>query len=249
MKNFFTISEISKIFHVTAQTLRYWQQENLIRVDKNAENGYRQYAFPEMLQISDIIFYRSLNVPIKKLKDLSKLNLSMIDSMLNETQVDLEEEIDKLININEKLKSRRRKIDELFEIKNNKYKLDFPDMDKIVSFNFTEEDKLKLYLEDQYHYTIFFDKHKNEFLCNCISVPYDFYNSEILWDKNATRNKFALCIVRSAFNDWLDNDLDEHLSFIKNQGYSTGTVICRYLLSAYDNKQYDYFKTWIELLD
>lgn len=249
MKKFFTISEISKLFHVTAPTLRYWQRENLIHVNKNDENGYRQYTFPEMLQISDILFYRSLNVPIKKLKNLDKLNISMIDSMLSETQGDIEKEIDRLINANEKLKLRRKKIDELIEIKNNGYRLDFPDMDKIVSFDFTEKEKLNMYLEDQYHYTIIFDKSKNEFITNCISLPYEFKSSDILWNKNTTKNKFILCISKFAFNNCLDNDLNEHLSMVKSKGYLTGNVIFRYMLSAYEDKQYDYFKTWIELLD
>lgn len=61
MKNFFTISEISNLFHISDPTLRYWQKEGLIHVDKNDENGYRQYALPEMLQISDILFIEILN--------------------------------------------------------------------------------------------------------------------------------------------------------------------------------------------
>ena len=156
MKNFFSISEISKIFHVPAPTLRYWEQENLIRVNKNEENGYRQYSLPQMLQISDIMFYRNLNVPIKQLKNLSKLELPMINSILNETQGNIEKEIEELIRTNEKIKLRKQRIKELLKIKDNEYSIDYPDMDKIVPFQFTEKEKLKLYLEDQYHYTMVF---------------------------------------------------------------------------------------------
>jgi hypothetical protein len=89
----------------------------------------------------------------------------------------------------------------------------------------------------------------NEFLYNCISVPYAFNDSEIIWDKSSSKNKFALCLVKVAFDDFLDNDLYDHLTYLKDQGHNARTIICRYLLSAYDKKQYDYFKTWIELIE
>lgn len=55
--------------------------------------------------------------------------------------------------------------------------------------------------------------------------------------------------MKVAFDDSLDNDLYDHLTYLKDKGHNTGTIICRYLLSAYDKKQYDYFKTWIELIE
>lgn len=249
MKNFFTINEISTIFNVPSPTLRYWEKESLIHVDKNNENGYRQYAMQHMLQLSDIIFYRNLNVPIKQLRNLDKLEILKIDSILNETQADIENQIEELMKTNEKIKLRKHRIKELIEIKENQYRIDYPDMDKIVSFEFTEKEKLSLYLEDQYHYTMVSNENNDEFLYNCISVPNDFQDSHIIWSKEKSKNKFILCVTKFSFDDYYDNDLDIHLNHIKNQGYNVGTIIFRYLLSAYDKKQYDYFKTWFEIVD
>ena len=72
MKDGFQINEISKFFNVPASTLRYWEEMGVLAAKKNPENGYRIYTVSDLMTISDILFYKNLGIPLKKIRDMEK---------------------------------------------------------------------------------------------------------------------------------------------------------------------------------
>ena len=42
---------------------------------KNPENGYRIYTVSDLMTISDILFYKNLGIPLKKIRDMEKMDL------------------------------------------------------------------------------------------------------------------------------------------------------------------------------
>ena len=68
MKDGFQINEISKFFNVPASTLRYWEEMGVLAAKKNPENGYRIYTVSDLMTISDILFYKNLGIPLKKIR-------------------------------------------------------------------------------------------------------------------------------------------------------------------------------------
>ena len=75
MKDGFQINEISKFFNVPASTLRYWEEMGVLAAKKNPENGYRIYTVSDLMTISDILFYKNLGIPLKKIRDMEKMDL------------------------------------------------------------------------------------------------------------------------------------------------------------------------------
>ncbi len=98
MKEFYTIGEVSKIFKVSTDTLRFYDKINLIKPWKSGDNGYRYYSKAQFEMISTIILLRSIGTPIQKLyqilnyKDASRIEAELlsyteeIECKINELQ-------------------------------------------------------------------------------------------------------------------------------------------------------------------
>ena len=67
MKELYTIGEVSKIFNVSTDTLRFYDKVGLIKPWKEGDNGYRYYSKAQFEMISTIILLRAIGTPIKKL--------------------------------------------------------------------------------------------------------------------------------------------------------------------------------------
>lgn len=70
MKEYYTVGEVSKIFNVSTDALRFYDKINLIKPWKTGENGYRYYSKAQFEIISTIILLRSIGTPIQKLHQL-----------------------------------------------------------------------------------------------------------------------------------------------------------------------------------
>ena len=87
-----TIGQVSKLFNISARTLRYYEQIGLITPAKNNDNAYRIYNEDSIIRLRQIIVLRKLRVPLKQIAEILKnydariaieafeSNLSEIDS-------------------------------------------------------------------------------------------------------------------------------------------------------------------------
>lgn len=77
MKNFFSIGEVSKMFDVSIDTLRYYDRLGILSPKVNKENNYRMYSLKEIYLLSLVLGARYLEVPISDIKDF--LNRETLD--------------------------------------------------------------------------------------------------------------------------------------------------------------------------
>ena len=70
MNNYlYTIGEISKMFRITVQTLRFYEKSGLfIPAKRNEETGYRYYTWPQLEQLRLILHLRNLGLPLKEIR-------------------------------------------------------------------------------------------------------------------------------------------------------------------------------------
>lgn len=66
----FSIGEISKLTGVTVRTLQYYDNINLVPLEKDEENGRRYFKESDLTRLQQVLFYKSLGL---KIKDISKL--------------------------------------------------------------------------------------------------------------------------------------------------------------------------------
>lgn len=71
----YTVNQLAKLSGVSVRTLHYYDQIGLLQPLRIAENGYRIYGAAEVDLLQQILFYRELEMPLKKIRDI----LSMPD--------------------------------------------------------------------------------------------------------------------------------------------------------------------------
>lgn len=96
----YTVNELAVLSGVTARTLHHYDQIGLL-CPVRRENGYRVYGEKEVDLLQQILFYRELGVPLKKIKEL--VNAAEFDAMKA-----LEEQL-------EALRQKRSQLDKLIE--------------------------------------------------------------------------------------------------------------------------------------
>ena len=48
MRHWFQIGEIAELLQISSSKLRFWEQQGLLKLERNKENNYRQYSFLDL---------------------------------------------------------------------------------------------------------------------------------------------------------------------------------------------------------
>lgn len=101
MSNLLTIGRLSKMSHVSIDTIRYYEKLGLIRPESRSSSGYRFYTEETMLRIRFIKKAQNLGFTLKEIKELLRLKYDPDDKTCNEVKKTAEK---KLTEINEKIR-------------------------------------------------------------------------------------------------------------------------------------------------
>lgn len=96
MKKQYTVNELAVISGVSVRTLHYYDQIGLLQPMRIAENGYRIYGSKEVDQLQQILFYRELKVPLKKIK-------AIMSTPDYDEEKELETQLEKLLQQKEQI--------------------------------------------------------------------------------------------------------------------------------------------------
>jgi DNA-binding transcriptional MerR regulator len=66
----FTVKQLSNLAGITPRTLHYYDQIGLLKPGKVGDNGYRYYGEEALLRLQQILFYRQLDLPLAKIKQI-----------------------------------------------------------------------------------------------------------------------------------------------------------------------------------
>ena len=119
----------------------------MLAAKKNPENGYRIYTVSDLMTISDILFYKNLGIPLKKIRDMEKMDLQAHQDLcvqqaktIRQQQLALEQFHIEALEMICKLQERP-------------YTEEKVDADCIVPFELIEIEKLKRYIQNPYVYS------------------------------------------------------------------------------------------------
>lgn len=68
----YTVKQLAKIAGVSVRALHYYDEIGLLKPSFIKENGYRCYEEKELLKLQQILFFRELDFPLEKIKDIMK---------------------------------------------------------------------------------------------------------------------------------------------------------------------------------
>lgn len=107
-----SISQVSKQFHVSTRTLRYYEQIGLITPTKKADSAYRAYDADALLRLRQILILRKLRIPLKQIAEVLKSNSTRVAiEVLEQNLSEIEDELTALSTIRSILKSFVEKLD------------------------------------------------------------------------------------------------------------------------------------------
>lgn len=101
---YLTVGEIAKVLGVSTEMIRFYVRQGIIKPRKNEENNYWEYSSDDVMRLSDILFYRDLEVPLKDIKDIfDGLEVEQIGKLITERKKDAQKIIKKYKKVLEKL--------------------------------------------------------------------------------------------------------------------------------------------------
>lgn len=80
----YTIGEISKLFDLSVQTLRYYDKIGLFEPEYREENNYRKYKFEQCYKLAAICHMRQLGYPLKTIAEI--MDNRNVETSLEEMQ-------------------------------------------------------------------------------------------------------------------------------------------------------------------
>ncbi len=91
MQEFYTIGEVSRLFHVKVETLRYYDEIGLLKPKfTNKQTRYRYYSTQQFERLNSIKYLRTLGVPISKLIDyFNYRDIDKLVDMLNAQKMEI----------------------------------------------------------------------------------------------------------------------------------------------------------------
>ena len=250
METLFNIGEIAHFFHLPASTLRYWEDIGVITPQKNFENNYREYTLSDFMTISDVLFYKNLGFPLKQIREMEQTTPIEYQQLLEGKINDLEIQKLEIEHRIQKLHTHLAAINTLKELKNHPFSPADIDADYIIPFELDEIDKLQQYIQNPYLYSRV--QHSSDLekeqrgLTVTANQLNSFSNNQKLWKKG--NHKYVVCLMKEEVSDNFPNNLRELLKHVQKT-YQTGYIISRFLLRSQENeKLYDFYKTYIEII-
>lgn len=250
MKKKYNSDKVSKIFNTPKSTLRYWESEGLISAIRNRENNYREYDINNLIEICEIKFYRSLNFPVKKFKEVWQTDVNNKEELLKNHHKEIEISIEKQYKTLKKIEKMLYNIDSFKKLKDNPYELDTPKFDKIFHLRLNETEKVLKYINDQNILSFVVDYETEKVTSYGAAFNNDEYTepeftSDILWEKDLKSHKYITCLLEAMDDVIIKENLDIHLKHIKSINKKPGVIIAKYLMSE---EKIDYFQCWIEII-
>lgn len=251
MKHTFNIGEISDFFKLPSSTLRYWEEKGILHPYKNPENQYREYSLSDLMSLSDIIFYKNLGISLKQIREIDSATPLEHETLFQNKIYQLETEKLELEKRIQRLNCRLSAIASLWQLERYPFSETDIDTECIVSFDLLEKEKLQQYIDNPYLYSRVQHSHNLSIEQRGLTVTAEqintFSSHPKLWVKN--NHSYIVCLMKENVSENFTNNLPELLTHVQRT-HKTGYIISRFLLRATeDNTLYDFYKTFIEILE
>ncbi|WP_297522401.1 MerR family transcriptional regulator [uncultured Clostridium sp.] len=125
----FTRGQLSKLFNINAETLRYYADIGLLKPDINPHNGYSIYGLEHVFLLSSILRSRYLDISIADIKNLqNEWTLDSYEDFINKELAEIKRRKAHLNEIEKLMKKSKMLLKEMTSFKNN---FDFEKINKI----------------------------------------------------------------------------------------------------------------------
>ncbi|MEN1968112.1 MerR family transcriptional regulator [Lentibacillus sp. N15] len=122
------VKEVADLVGISVRTLHHYDEIGLLTPEDTTESGYRIYSSKDLDMLQQILFFKELGFPLKKIKEI-----------INSSSFDRDEALAVQRNM---LLEKRRRLDNMIglvdkTIQNRKGELDMTDKEKFAGFDFS----------------------------------------------------------------------------------------------------------------
>ena len=176
------------------------------------------------------------------------MNFNELESTLTENKKNLIEELHNLKKAIKKIESKEKNIEKVKYLESNPCCVEKRAFLPIKLFNYSEnslnKEMTQFYLSNPDESVLVIDPEKS-------IVDYGAFTSEtdnnIFREKDSCEKLYLKGLLTIDANDINKNNCSELILNAEQLGYKTNTIIGKYLISACNDKRYDYYETWVEL--
>lgn len=238
----YSIKEVSDILQVPKSTLRYWESQKLIQCEHNYDNEYREYTTDDIIEISDILFYRELNIAVKDLKHIYNLSFDDHLKLLQNSYDELESKIANLNETKAKVSKRIESLKTCLKLMDHEEHLSSPPFEQIDHMHFSQKKNVIPYLHDQSILSLVLTLDDKETSTFGIAANERKKTDNTLWQKNSNLS-YLPCLIKVKNREIDYSYVHDKVKSLENQGYRIEHIIGHYFVSDKDS---DYYECWIE---
>lgn len=249
MYEFFNIGEIADFFQIPKSKLRYWDKEGLIKLARNANNDYREYSIKAVSEVANVMFYRSLDVPIKDLKKLSGMNINDLAAVLGKTERKIITQMEELANIKKRINNKQKALEKIKAYEKEPYILGDSPLSKIVELVRGNRRYLKDIIENSEKFVIVSGlDNVNEFLVGVSLDGEPEPDDVVIWQKNC--DNYLKCLLKFSGDPFQDKNIaiEDLLEYLYKNNYKHGLIAAPFLFAEFGDNPLNYHEAFVELL-
>lgn len=245
-KNVFHIKEIVHLTKLEKSTIRYWEKVGLLRLKRDYQNNYRIFDSHSLIDLMDIIFFRGLNIPVKKLKMILHKKPDSTYHALIESEKKLQQEIQQLQNKQAVIKKKKKTLEELFKLQKQGVHTSFPlNFRYVETFNYANAVHVSQYLTSPTNFVLFFSEGDSNKCHEGIIVEKKF-SEQLVFEKSHQKIIFG-GLLKVNNSNYTENNLNSLRQQVKLPDNTPS--IAQYLASGEEDNDFiiDYYKCWFIL--
>lgn len=241
----YDIKEAARHLGVAPSTLRYWEQEGLVHALRNPANDYRRYALHDLIDISEIAFYRRLGVPVKELRNYRSMSLSELDATLDRTQCEVEQRLAELKDTQAFLERQRALNAQALELQRAGMQRSAPAPQRLSSIDYDNPELWLLLINQPWRYGVIIEADNPD---NVMESLIDLPSSKATrWERKSEDATGLECLLRINPDTDLSN-ASELFAQATLHGIQASLIMASYLLSAAESEggpRWDYYRAWV----
>lgn len=242
----YDIKDAARYLGIASSTLRYWESEGLVQSRRNDANGYRQYSLHDLIEASEIAFYRKLGVPVKELEGYRALSAQDLDAALARTEDDVERRIAELEATRFRLARQRALNAEANRLRRAGMRPGAPAIDSLSAIDYDAAAPWKLLVEEPWRYGVLIRAHEPDEVRESV-VDAQAGDGDVLWRREGRDDEGTCreCLLK------VSPTTNEHnaaalFAEAARQGIEPAAVVGSYLLTASDDTgRWDYHRAWV----
>lgn len=242
----YDIKDAARYLGVAPSTLRYWESQGLVHAERDRANDYRRYALHDMIEASEIAFYRKLGVPVKELASYPALSTAELDQALARTEDDVARRIAELEATRARLARQRALNARAEKLRRAGMRPGAPAIKSLSAIDYDSSAPWQLLVGEPWRYGVFIEAARPAAVHEAVVDRREAEGAD-LWrrtreDGPATCRECLLKVAPSM----QESNACALFREASAQGLRPQAIVGSYLLTASDDEgRWDYHRAWV----